>query len=100
MKLPFPIPLQAEFDAVGFGLNAVDHLIVVPHYPDFDTKIRFHEYQKSAGGLLVFVKADLCIEVRVMRHDDQVVDRVQAKTNSVKLGLQRNRKRKLHSTDR
>ena len=50
MKLPFPIPLQAEFDAVGFGLNAVDHLIVVPHYPDFDTKIRFHEYQKSAGG--------------------------------------------------
>src|SRR5438034_2697149 len=50
MKLPFPIPLRAEFDAVGFGLNAVDHLIVVPHYPDFDTKIRFHAYEKSAGG--------------------------------------------------
>src|SRR5881275_3435180 len=50
MKIPFTIPLQAEFDAVGFGLNAVDHLIVVPHYPDFDTKIRFQEYEKSAGG--------------------------------------------------
>ena len=50
MKIPFTIPLQAEFDAVGFGLNAVDHLIVVPHFPDFDTKIRFQEYEKSAGG--------------------------------------------------
>jgi sulfofructose kinase len=50
MKIPFTIPAQNDFDAVGFGLNAVDHLILVPHYPDFDTKIRFHEYQKSAGG--------------------------------------------------
>src|SRR5437588_7483010 len=50
MKIPFTIPLQAEFDCVGFGLNAVDHLIVVPHYPAFDTKIRFTEYEKSAGG--------------------------------------------------
>ncbi len=39
-----------EFDAVGFGLNAVDHLIVVPEYPAFDTKVRFTEYEKSAGG--------------------------------------------------
>src|SRR5438874_12657412 len=50
MKIPFTIPSQTDFDCVGFGLNAVDHLIVVPHYPDFDTKIRFHEYEKSAGG--------------------------------------------------
>ena len=35
---------------MGFGLNAVDHLIVVPKYPDFDTKVRFLEYEKSAGG--------------------------------------------------
>ena len=50
MKIPFTIPSQDDFDVVGFGLNAVDHLIVVPHYPDFDTKIRFQEYAKSAGG--------------------------------------------------
>src|SRR2546423_460392 len=50
MKIPFTIPSQADFDCVGFGLNAVDHLIVVPHYPDFDTKVRFNEYEKSAGG--------------------------------------------------
>ena len=35
---------------MGFGLNAVDHLIVVPEYPAFDTKTRFLEYEKSAGG--------------------------------------------------
>jgi sugar/nucleoside kinase (ribokinase family) len=50
MHLPFSVPRENEFDAVGFGLNAVDHLIVVPEYPAFDTKVRFTEYEKSAGG--------------------------------------------------
>jgi sugar/nucleoside kinase (ribokinase family) len=50
MQLRFKLPPQKEFDAVGFGLNAVDHLIVVPEYPQFDTKLRFTEHQQSAGG--------------------------------------------------
>jgi sulfofructose kinase len=50
MRFPLPIPVNKQFDAVGFGLNAVDHLIVVPEYPAFDTKVRFTEYEKSAGG--------------------------------------------------
>jgi len=50
VKLPFQIRAERDFDAVGFGLNAVDHLIVVPEYPQFDTKIRFTEHQQSAGG--------------------------------------------------
>jgi len=50
MQLPFRLPPQKEFDAVGFGLNAVDHLIVVPEYPAFDTKMRFIEHTLSAGG--------------------------------------------------
>ena len=50
MRIPLQIPAEREFDAVGFGLNAVDHLIVVPEYPQFDTKTRFTEYGKSAGG--------------------------------------------------
>jgi len=50
LRLPFTIDPNKEFDAVGFGLNAVDHLIVVPEYPAFDTKTRFIEYEKSAGG--------------------------------------------------
>jgi len=50
VRIPLQIPDQKDFDAVGFGLNAVDHLIVVPEYPAFDTKTRFIEYEKSAGG--------------------------------------------------
>jgi sulfofructose kinase len=50
MRLPFDLPGKKDFDAVGFGLNAVDHLIVVPEYPAFDTKLRFTQYEKSAGG--------------------------------------------------
>ena len=50
MRIPFQIPKEREFDTVGFGLNAVDHLIVVPEYPAFDTKVRFTAYEKSAGG--------------------------------------------------
>ncbi len=50
MLLPFNLASDKDFDAVGFGLNAVDHLIVVPEYPAFDTKVRFTEYKRSAGG--------------------------------------------------
>ena len=50
MRFPFKLPTNKPFDAVGFGLNAVDHLIVVPAYPAFDTKIRLLEHMQSAGG--------------------------------------------------
>ena len=50
MKFPIEAPTGKPFDAVGFGLNAVDHLIVVPEYPEFDTKMRLIEHKQSAGG--------------------------------------------------
>ena len=50
MKFPFTLSAEKEFDAVGFGLNAVDHLVVVPAYPAFDTKVRLIEHVQSAGG--------------------------------------------------
>ena len=50
MRFPFELPTNKPFDAVGFGLNAVDHLIVVPEYPAFDTKMRLLEHKQSAGG--------------------------------------------------
>ena len=50
MRLPFDVPSHRDFDVVGFGLNAVDHLVVVPAYPEFDTKIRLTQYEKCAGG--------------------------------------------------
>lgn len=50
MNFPIKPPSNKLFDAVGFGLNAVDHLIVVPEYPAFDTKMRLIEHKQSAGG--------------------------------------------------
>jgi sugar/nucleoside kinase (ribokinase family) len=50
VNFPFKLPNDREFDAVGFGLNAVDHLVVVPAYPAFDTKVRFVEHVQAAGG--------------------------------------------------
>ena len=50
MQFPFLLPEDKQFDAVGFGLNAVDHLIVVPEYPAFDTKIRLLEHKQTTGG--------------------------------------------------
>src|SRR3989442_13892244 len=50
MRFPLTLPDHKPFDAVGFGLNAVDHLIVVPEYPAFDTKLRLLEHKVAAGG--------------------------------------------------
>jgi sugar/nucleoside kinase (ribokinase family) len=50
MHFPLSLPANKPFDAVGFGLNAVDHLIVVPEYPAFDTKMRLLQHKQSAGG--------------------------------------------------
>ena len=50
MKFPIELPAGKPFDAVGFGLNAVDHLIVVPEYPAYDSKVRLLEHTQSAGG--------------------------------------------------
>lgn len=50
MRFPLTLSADKPFDAVGFGLNAVDHLIVVPEYPAFDTKMRLLDHKQSAGG--------------------------------------------------
>jgi sugar/nucleoside kinase (ribokinase family) len=50
VHFPFKLAREKEFDGVGFGLNAVDHLIVVPAYPAFDTKVRLKEHTQAAGG--------------------------------------------------
>lgn len=50
MNFPFTLKQHADFDAVGFGTNAVDHLIRVPHYPDFGSKVEFDEVVIAPGG--------------------------------------------------
>ena len=50
MQFPFKLSTEKEFDAAGFGVNAVDHLLVVPEFPDSDTKTRLLRHQQGAGG--------------------------------------------------
>ena len=50
MHFPFKLKDHAEFDVVGFGTNAVDFLIQVPHYPEFNSKIELTDYIQAAGG--------------------------------------------------
>jgi sugar/nucleoside kinase (ribokinase family) len=44
------LPDGKPFDVVGFGLNAVDYLITVPHYPHFNTKVRLTDHVLLPGG--------------------------------------------------
>ena len=50
MEFEIEIPAGKAFDAVALGLNAVDHLIVVPHFPEFNTKIPFVSHTLAPGG--------------------------------------------------
>ena len=49
--MPLPMPLRdARFDAVGVGYNSVDHLCVLPNYPDFGMKMAMLDYSIQGGG--------------------------------------------------
>ncbi|GIU81900.1 MAG: carbohydrate kinase family protein [Acidobacteria bacterium] len=50
MRFPFKLAGEKEFDAIGFGTNAVDFLIVVPEYPKFNSKVELKDYYQLAGG--------------------------------------------------
>jgi sugar/nucleoside kinase (ribokinase family) len=50
VQFPFNIPVEREFDAAGFGVNAVDHLIVVPEYPHADSTTQLIEHSLAPGG--------------------------------------------------
>jgi sugar/nucleoside kinase (ribokinase family) len=50
MYFPFKLSENKEFDVVGFGTNAVDYLVIVPQYPEYDSKIELTDYVQAAGG--------------------------------------------------
>jgi sulfofructose kinase len=50
MEFEIEIPVGKRFDAVALGLNAIDHLIVVPHYPEFNTKVPYVSHTLAPGG--------------------------------------------------
>ena len=59
MQFPFMVNPEREFDVVGFGTNAVDFLIQVPHYPTFNSKVELTEYTQAAGGEVATTMAGL-----------------------------------------
>ncbi len=59
MRFPFEVVENKDFDVVGFGTNAVDYLIVVPEYPQFDSKIELENYTLLAGGEIASTMAGL-----------------------------------------
>lgn len=59
MDLPFQLKRSANFDAVGFGTNAVDHLIRVAEYPEHNSKVRLTGHTLAAGGEIASTMAGL-----------------------------------------
>ncbi|MFH1864687.1 MAG: carbohydrate kinase family protein [Candidatus Eisenbacteria bacterium] len=50
MLLGIDVPEAGEFDVVGFGLNAVDHLCFVPRFPVPGSKPRVSRFLRTPGG--------------------------------------------------
>jgi len=50
MRFGITVPDDRPFDAVGLGLNAVDHLCVVGSFPVPDTKPRVDRFARTPGG--------------------------------------------------
>jgi sugar/nucleoside kinase (ribokinase family) len=50
MRFSLSLPTDREFEVIGFGLNAVDHLVTVPRYPPFNSKTELVEHRQLAGG--------------------------------------------------
>jgi sugar/nucleoside kinase (ribokinase family) len=50
MEFGIELPAGKDFDAVALGLNAADHLIVVPHYPGFNSKVELLSHTLAPGG--------------------------------------------------
>src|SRR5580765_6573261 len=59
MKFPFRLLTTNDFDAAGFGTNAVDHLLRVAEYPAFNTKVELTDHQFAAGGEIASTMAGL-----------------------------------------
>lgn len=59
MNFPFTLRGETAFDVVGFGTNAVDFLIQVPAYPEFNSKVELTDYTQAAGGEVATTMAGL-----------------------------------------
>ncbi|MCZ6769725.1 MAG: carbohydrate kinase family protein [Acidobacteria bacterium] len=70
-------PENRSFQLVGLGLNAVDWICVLPHFPRHNTKVQIDQFYKRGGGQ-VATAAALCarygLEVRYVGRvgDDEI----------------------------
>jgi sulfofructose kinase len=51
MRIDIPIPSGKPFDVVGVGVNVIDYLFRVPHFPEPDTKMDALSAMIQGGGL-------------------------------------------------
>ena len=59
MHFPFKLRPDTDIDVIGFGTNAVDFLIEVPHYPAYNSKVELTDYTRAAGGEVATTMAGL-----------------------------------------
>ena len=51
MRIDFPIPQDKPFDVVGVGINVIDYLFRIPHFPEPNTKMDALGATIQGGGL-------------------------------------------------
>jgi sulfofructose kinase len=51
MRIDLPIPQDKPFDVVGVGVNVIDYLFRIPHFPEPNTKIDALGATTQGGGL-------------------------------------------------
>ncbi|MBP1774574.1 MAG: iolC [candidate division NC10 bacterium] len=51
MRIDLPIPRNKLFDVVGVGVNVIDYLFRIPHFPEPDTKMDATGAMIQGGGL-------------------------------------------------
>ncbi len=51
MRIDLPIPSDKPFDVVGVGINVIDYLFRIPHFPEPNTKMDASDAMIQGGGL-------------------------------------------------
>lgn len=83
MNFPFQLRSDTEFDVVGFGTNAIDHLIRLAEYPHFMSKAEFSSHSMQAGGEV----ASTMVGLQRLGHNTAYAGRFGPDTNG-EIGIQ------------
>lgn len=52
LSFDLPLPPERRFDVVGLGVNVINHLFVVPRFPEPDSKIEASAVTLQGGGVV------------------------------------------------